>query len=151
MMHPYLTLALPAAEHTQILAHARSQYPRECCGLLIGRPAAANRQILQVKRSVAAANCAPASDQASSYAIDSLFYLQQEQIAAAAGLEIIGVYHSHPNHPAKPSNTDLRQAWPVYVYLIVSLDAAHTLCVRAWVMDESQGRFLGVPIGAIQE
>ncbi len=149
MPHPDFTLTIPVDIHTHILAHARAQYPHECCGLIIGRPARKDKRILLVDRSVAATNHAVATDHGFAYAIDSRFWLQQDRLASASGLEVIGIYHSHPDHPAVPSATDLRLAWPVYVYIIVSVSAAHTPSLRAWVIDADGKQFVEVPVRTV--
>ena len=151
MIHPDLTLALPMDVQTDILTHARAQYPLECCGLLIGKTARLDDKILQVNRSIAAANHAPATDQRSAYAIDSRFWLEQDRLAATAGLQVMGIYHSHPDHPAVPSATDLRLAWPVYVYLIVSVGTAGTPALRAWVINAAGNQFVEVAVRTLNK
>ncbi len=146
MIHHNLSLTIPLEVQTQISAHARAQYPRECCGLLLGNPARLNGDILEAKRSLAATNHAAAADQRFAYAIDSRFWLQQDRLAAAAGLEILGIYHSHPDHPAVPSATDLRLAWPVYVYLIVSVAPVGPTALRGWILNPAANQFVEVAV-----
>ncbi len=151
MLQPDFTLAIPVDIHTHILTHARTAYPRECCGLILGRPALQDQHILLVQSIVPATNHAAASDQRTNYAIDSRFWLQQDKLAAAAGLEVIGIYHSHPDQPAVPSATDLRMAWPVYVYIIVSVSAAHTPSLRAWVLSTGQNQFVEITVRTLHQ
>ncbi len=151
MLQPDFTLTIPVDIHTHILAHARADYPHECCGLILGRPARQDQRVLLVQRSVPATNHAAASDQQTNYAIDSRFWLQQDKLATAAGLEVIGIYHSHPDHPAVPSASDLRMAWPVYVYIIVSVCAAHTPSLRAWILNTGQNQFVEVAVRTLHQ
>ncbi len=112
-------LRLPAAFRDEIVAHARADSPRECCGLLAGQPgdpdlAAGGVDLHRL------ANAAPGLD---FYEIDpgDLFRVTRE--LDAAGRDIVAIYHSHPTGPARPSATDIELAfWPDAWYLIVSLD-----------------------------
>ncbi|NNM89224.1 MAG: M67 family metallopeptidase [Phycisphaerae bacterium] len=151
MIHHNLALTLPVEVHTQILAHARAKYPHECCGLLVGTSARLNDKLLEVKQSIAATNHAAAADQRSAYAIDSRFWLQQDRLAAATGLKVLGIYHSHPDHPAVPSATDLRLAWPVYVYLIVSVGPAGTTALRGWILNPAENQFVEVAVRTLHQ
>jgi proteasome lid subunit RPN8/RPN11 len=56
-------------------------------------------------------------------------------------LEVIGFYHSHPDHPAIPSQYDLDHAWPVYSYIIVSVKAGDSQDLRSWEMEPNRSRF----------
>lgn len=51
-------------------------------------------------------------------------------------LEIIGIYHSHPDHPAVPSEYDRQLAWQQYSYLIVSVEQGHAQLCQSWVLDD---------------
>jgi len=69
-----------------------------------------------------------------------------EARARAAGLDIIGFYHSHPDHPAIPSAFDREHAWPWYTYVIVSVHDGRPGVPRAWRLAEDRSRFLELPI-----
>ncbi len=107
-------LELTAAARASILEHGARDYPNEACGLLLaprGEPAR-----LVEARPIANLNTERARDR---YTLDQAGWKRVADAAAAAGLEIAGVYHSHPDHPARPSETDRVNAWAGWVYLIL--------------------------------
>ena len=67
--------------------------------------------------------------------------LQAERDARRAGQEILGFYHSHPDVPARPSQYDLDHAWPVYSFLIMSVNQGRATAMHSWVMVEDHSRF----------
>jgi proteasome lid subunit RPN8/RPN11 len=97
-----------------VMAHARAEAPRECCGLLVGRGSA-------ISEAVAAHNIA---ESASRFLLDPQDHIDTLRAVRQRGLEIVGFYHSHPHTPADPSDTDRQEAsYPGHLYLIVSLAA----------------------------
>ncbi len=119
-------LSLEPAQVAAIEAHARACLPAECCGILVGRRLSRNLapdgsnpgDVLSVTELHPVPNVAPA-DQRSHYEIDPLAHLRLQRTVRERGLHILGFYHSHPQGPARPSATDVRQAWSGYAYLIV--------------------------------
>jgi proteasome lid subunit RPN8/RPN11 len=67
--------------------------------------------------------------------------IQGERYAEKKGLEIVGFYHSHPDCPAVPSQYDLDHAWPMYSYIVISVDAGATKDLRSWEMEPDRSRF----------
>lgn len=128
----------------QIRAHARESYPRECCGILIG--------VLGDQALVWSAR--PANNlhrtRRDRYRFDPREILKADRLAEERGREVIGFYHSHPDHPATPSATDLEYAWPGYVYLIAAVSAEGEVQVRAWCYDEGLRRFHEQPVCVIR-
>ena len=118
-------LALPADVRAAVRAHGVDAYPDECCGVLVG-PAQG--------RVVAAwpFDNTTSLDRHRRFLIGPDEYRQAEAKAAAAGLEVLGFYHSHPNHPAEPSDFDLDHAWPNMSYLIVSIRDRVPREMRSW-------------------
>lgn len=118
-----MTLVLSGAQRVRMLAHAREEAPRECCGLLLGTAGA-------VAEVWPARNELPGI---SSYRIDPRDHFAAIRRARSAGLSILGAYHSHPRSAPEPSARDLEDAWPELVYVIVSLEeASRSRPVRAW-------------------
>ena len=72
------------------------------------------------------------------YWIDPADLLRIQKQARDQGLEIIGIYHSHPDHPAVPSECDRRLAWPVYSYLIASVCQGQVVAVQSWRLNDAQ-------------
>ena len=67
--------------------------------------------------------------------------MRGEKFAAEKGLEVVGFYHSHPDHPAVPSQYDLDHAWPLYSYIVVSVRTGHGEDLRSWEMHSDRSRF----------
>jgi proteasome lid subunit RPN8/RPN11 len=114
---PGLTLILPSGVRRAILAHARRTRPHECCGLLIGR----GREVFAAL---------PARNMAQSavrFELDPRLHIDTRRVLRqmAPDVRIIGVYHSHPDGPPRPSATDVAEAaYPEWVHVIVGLATA---------------------------
>lgn len=142
-----LNLSFP---HRQVIQRqAETCYPHECCGLLLGKREAdlkIVREVIPTENSwdeSMAATFAEISGSArlgktarERYAIAPFTLLQIQKSARSRNLEIIGVYHSHPDHPAFPSEFDRAIAWPEYSYIIVSVGQNQVADLRCWSLDE---------------
>ena len=128
-----MTLRLPSALLADIRGHGEAAYPAECCGALIGRPGAAGKEVTRLAPSVNRR-----TDDPHRYLIapDDLRRLEAE--VRRDGLEIVGYYHSHPDHPARPSAFDTEHAWPWYSYLIVRIDRGRAADAASWVLDDDR-------------
>ncbi len=135
-------LRLDARERAQLAAHAHRAYPAECCGALIGRQHGTTREVVRV---VEMEN-RTTSDARRRYTIDPEALLQADQEAREAGLDLLGFYHSHPDHPAVPSETDRAEAWPHYAYLILGVVDGEVSDMRAWTLDREGGSFQPEPL-----
>lgn len=132
------TLHLAPSLLDDLHAHCERAYPAEACGLLLGRlvPREGKGPKLVVERLRQAANLKGA-------AAGKRFELDPEDFAAAdgeardAGLEIVGVYHSHPDHPAEPSPADLRDAQPGWSYVIVAVSRGEAAGSRCWRLQDA--------------
>jgi proteasome lid subunit RPN8/RPN11 len=125
-------LVLPAAQRAELEAWIRAGYPHETCGLLIGRKEELGGEVRAEVRRVAHArnrNVERANDR---YELDPEDFLRADENARAERLEIVGVWHSHPDHPAEPSETDRAAAWEGWSYLIASVSEAGVTAVRSW-------------------
>ena len=119
---------------------ARWAYPDECCGWLLGPGAGL------VTAVASAANEEGAAQSRMRYLMTAHSYRQAEARASGEGLQIVGVYHSHPDHPARPSATDLAEAWPSWLYVIVPVTAGTPGEARAWTLQDDRSGFAAVPI-----
>jgi proteasome lid subunit RPN8/RPN11 len=119
---------------------ARRGYPREVCGLLVGSRSGATTR---VERAEPATNLEQ-ERAADRYRLDPRDFLAIDAAARRDGLDVVGVWHTHPDHPAEPSSTDLQAAWPDYAYLIISVTRGETVQLRAWEL--SEGRFVERPV-----
>jgi proteasome lid subunit RPN8/RPN11 len=131
-----LQLAEPV--RTELERSARRSYPREACGLLIGR---FQGHVTSVEHVHAARNLASAPDR---FELDPVDHLAAEDRARDAGLEVVGVWHSHPNEPAVPSDLDRAQAFGGWSYAIVSVVAGALVELRAWRLEAA--RFVEVEV-----
>jgi proteasome lid subunit RPN8/RPN11 len=126
--------------HLQTIGlHGTSTYPEECCGVLIGRPANAGGTTL-VERLLSVDN-ERGDSRHNRYVITPETVLAAQREARAAGLEIVGYYHSHPDHPARPSDFDREHAWPGLSYLIVSVERGRVVDARSWRLADDRERF----------
>ena len=116
--------------------HARDAFPEECCGFLLGHPGERKRMI----ESRRAKNVAT-EDRTYRYVIDPLEMLHVDDEARTRGLDLVGIYHSHPNHPEVPSEFDRSRATSWYSYLILSIVDREPREIAAWRFDESTKRF----------
>ena len=120
-------LRLPRWIATEILAAARRQAPREACGLLVGR---ALDGVTEVERHAAAGNVHERPEDRFRLAPED--FLAAERKARAAGLSVVGFWHSHPAAAAEPSAVDRAESWEGYSYLIVSLADGGRPRLRSW-------------------
>ena len=135
-------LKLSARYLQQMIIHAHQCYPEECCGLLIGQQEKNKklvRQVLHTPNSWGEDSTSAVFSQGGSkrnrFAIAPANLLQAQKTARAQNLSIVGVYHSHPNTTAIPSEFDRAIAWPEYSYLIISLEQ-QKVAVLCWQIDE---------------
>jgi proteasome lid subunit RPN8/RPN11 len=128
-----MTLRLPGALADEIRHHGEAAYPAECCGAMVGRVEGAAKEVLRLSPAVNRR-----TDDPHRYLIapDDLRRLEHE--VREAGQEIVGYYHSHPDHPARPSAFDAEHAWPWYSYLIVRIDGGRGAGMASWVLDDER-------------
>lgn len=132
-----MSLHLRATHLTQVHAHLARAYPEEGCGALLGRDEGERRLIERV----APFENRREDSRHNRYLIAPEQLLVVERDARAAGLDVLGFYHSHPDHPAMPSAFDLEHAWPYYSYLIVSVVNGRPADARAWRLVADRSRF----------
>jgi proteasome lid subunit RPN8/RPN11 len=123
-------------EHLQIIrTHAASTYPEECCGIMLGYLANESKTVVQV---IPTENAWSEEDsKRRRYTIAPEIMLKVQTYARDRSLSIIGIYHSHPDYPAIPSESDRTQAWQEYSYIIVSVPNGKALELRSWHLDDN--------------
>jgi len=129
-------LRIPPAARAAMARHAAEAYPEECCGALIGTDGLPR----SVDRVVAAGN-ARSEERGRRYLIEPGTVRAAERAAGDDGLEVIGFYHSHPDHPARPSGFDRDHAWPWYSYVIVPATSSGAGAPRAWRLRDDRSGF----------
>jgi len=138
------SVRLPAALLTEMRAHGRATYPEECCGFLIGP---AEEGATADERNIVALE--PADNRFSGERVRR-FLIPPEQVRTlerrleSTEQAVVGFYHSHPDHPARPSQFDQQHAWPWYTYLVVSVTASATPAVGAFELDPDSETFCEV-------
>ena len=100
----------------------------------------------QVHIVLPAENIRGGEEQHNRFTISPRDFMRAEKAARAQGLDIVGFYHSHPDHPARPSAYDLEHAWPVYSYAIVSVLAGRDDLLTSWVLKEDRSAFDEQPV-----
>ena len=125
-----MTLRLPGALADEIRRHGEAAYPAECCGAMVGRAEGVAKEVLWLSPAVNRR-----TDDPHRYLIAPDDLRQLEREVREAGQEIVGYYHSHPDHPARPSAFDAEHAWPWYSYLIVRIDRGRGAEMASWVLD----------------
>lgn len=119
----------------RILEEAKSAYPHECCGILVGNDGP-KKEVLEI-HPVENKNKERAHDR---YEIDSKTFDRVDRDAAGRDLKIIGLYHSHPDHPPDPSDFDKECAyvWTDYSYVIVSVRNKVETEMKSWYFDHNK-------------
>ncbi len=136
-----MDVVVESSAWSEILDHARNEYPDECCGFLVGsdrnsRPPA-GRSVL---RTIPARNRS-SSTRSRRYLITSEDLLRVEQTLDGTDQAVVGFYHSHPDHPARPSEYDRDHAWPWYTYVVLAVRAGAPGDAGAFELDENSGEF----------
>lgn len=130
-----------------IQRHGEETYPEECCGFLIGTPTGKGNEITHI---VPVHNRA-VKNRNKRYRISAGDYRDADHEARTRDLDVVGFYHSHPDHPAEPSATDLAEATlPGYSYVIVSVLGGSASDVTAWVLAADRSRFERESIGIVE-
>jgi proteasome lid subunit RPN8/RPN11 len=132
-------LQLSTQHRTEIASHGERDYPHECCGLLIGRFAEDGVKV--VVETYPISNAREEAAKRNRFLIRPEELLRGEQHAAANNLDVVGFYHSHPDHPAVPSQYDLEHAWPAYSYIVVAVREGKGEALRSWEMETDRSKF----------
>jgi proteasome lid subunit RPN8/RPN11 len=122
-----------------IEAHGAEGYPDEICGVMLGT--LADRAVTEVRR----ARNIIVERSRDRYEIDPRDHIRIQREADAAGMDIVGYYHSHPDHPAQASRFDTERAWSGYVYVIVAIHGGNPVDANAFVAEQDGGPFRSEP------
>jgi proteasome lid subunit RPN8/RPN11 len=136
-------LVLSTRHLTAIDQHAAATYPEECCGVRVGR--ALDGEVVLVEQLLPARNDR-ADSRHNRFLIPPQVVLAAHKEARARGLDVVGYYHSHPDHPAVPSEFDREHAWPGLAYLIVAVDKGRAVERRSWRLTADRERFEEEPV-----
>lgn len=130
-----ITLTADALE--TIRAHGASTYPNECCGALIGSSGDGATHVAEARP----LDNVTAEGPRRRFLVSASDYRAAERHATEAGAELVGFYHSHPDHPAEPSQYDLDHAWPNFSYVIVAVGGGTPHALRSWRLRADRSGF----------
>jgi proteasome lid subunit RPN8/RPN11 len=128
-----MQLELDPQASDAIRRHGAETYPHECCGALIGRDG-------RVTEAFSLPNTTDEGPRRR-FLVRPPDYRAAERRAAELGADLLGFYHSHPDHPARPSQYDLDHAWPSLSYVIVSVTAGQPGDVMSWRLRDDRSGF----------
>jgi proteasome lid subunit RPN8/RPN11 len=131
-------LSLSAEQATNICQHARAEYPHECCGALLGRELGGD--VRWVEEVIPIVN-EQKDNRERRFLITPAQMMQLEREAKQKSLKVLGFYHSHPDHPTRPSEFDRENALPYYSYLIISVQKGKPAEMHCWRLLEDRSGF----------
>jgi proteasome lid subunit RPN8/RPN11 len=130
----------------QILAHGENAYPEEGAGFLLGSAEGEQRLVVAILGLI---NAREDTARHNRYLLTAQDYLRGEQEGERLGLDVLGVFHSHPDHPNRPSEYDREWAMPWFSYLITSVQGGRSVESRAWRLAEDRSAFIEETIQVI--
>jgi proteasome lid subunit RPN8/RPN11 len=132
-------MILLKAEHNNIiLKHGEEDYPYECCGLMLGHIV---DKLKIVEEIFPISNAREEASKRNRFLITPEEFSHGENKARQNDMEVVGFYHSHPDHRAVPSSFDLEHAWPIYSYVIVSVIQSKAAIVLSWELEDERTEF----------
>ncbi len=133
-------LRLSSDLEKNIRTDGETAYPNECCGVLIGE--VDNAGVKTARRTLTIGNAREDGEQYHRFLITPEDMMNAEQTARSMKLDVIGFYHSHPDHPSAPSGYDKDHALPFYSYVIVSVDKGKAQVLASWELTDDRTDFL---------
>ena len=131
-------LMLTESQRQQIEREAATAYPNECCGIMYGKDAAGQRIVSTLE---AVPNVFDEVERYHRFSISPKQLMDAERRAASRGELVIGFYHSHPDHPARPSEYDREHGWPFYSYVIIAVAKGMPDKMTSWLLSEQTEQF----------
>ncbi|MDR0915625.1 MAG: M67 family metallopeptidase [Oscillospiraceae bacterium] len=122
----------------QIRTAGEDGYPNECCGALFGEADGDTRTVSEI---FPIANARESDEQYHRFVITPEDFMRAELEARRQGLDVVGIYHSHPDHPAEPSEYDREHALPFYSYIIVSVEKGTSENLTSWELSADREKF----------
>ena len=151
-------ITLTETVRQSIAQHAEASYPNECVGLLIGRVDGKQKTVEAIHEApnnwsteVGLSEAEHEHSLADRFYLDPREYMRADRAARAQGLDIVGCYHSHPDHPAVPSAYDTAHAWPWYSYLIVRIEQGQPREAASYTLDPDRPLMHPEPLEVLSE
>jgi proteasome lid subunit RPN8/RPN11 len=139
-------LTIPQSLLDKVIAHLKAGYPHEACGILIGEmdvgqtpPAKHVREVVLVQNAWDEVN--ERESRANRYMISPEDVARADRDAGKRGWDLIGFFHSHPDHPSQPSETDREWAWPAISFMITSVRAGEATTTQSWTLRDGREAF----------
>jgi proteasome lid subunit RPN8/RPN11 len=132
-----LPLKIGHGDIEHIHDHAKETYPEECSGVMVGMDTGEMKVVVDVWR----AENTHEDERSRRFLIDPREYIAFEKRASERDMDILGVYHSHPDHPAEPSEYDRDHAWPGWSYIIASVSGDEIKDMRSWLLKDDRSGY----------
>ena len=137
-----MRLRLSSRVHDEIREHGARGFPHEVCGALLGRDVDGNgggafREVIAVLPLENRREDSPRNR----FSVTPEDVLRAERAASERSLELVGWYHTHPEHPARPSEFDREHAWPWYSYVILGVEASRPGEMTSWRLADDRSEF----------
>jgi proteasome lid subunit RPN8/RPN11 len=130
----------------EIRGHGAKDYPHECCGAMLGTDGVAGREVRALFPLINRRDDSPRNR----FSITPEDFRAAERAAAERGFDLLGWYHSHPDHPARPSEFDREHAWPWYSYVIVSVEGGTPKDLTSWRLEDDRSKFQSEDVSSVQ-
>ncbi len=127
-------IVMTEGQKRAIDAHGEKTYPNECCGIMLGEVLGDGTKVL--KELLPVDNSREDGEQYHRFEIRAEDLLKAEKVAAAKHLDVVGFYHSHPDHPSKPSEYDRSHAFLFYSYIIVAVEKGKAGAFTSWELNK---------------
>ena len=132
-----MALRIGAGDVGHIHDHAKEAYPEECAGAIVGMDMGNMKIVVDVWR----AKNTHEEDRGRRFLIEPLQIKEFEERTQERDMDLLGFYHSHPDHPAEPSEYDRKHAWPYYSYVIASVGKDEVEDMRSWVLKDDRSGY----------
>jgi proteasome lid subunit RPN8/RPN11 len=142
-----VSLEIPTEVLERIHVHGEKAYPEEGAGLMLGEIDHDRRRVVEI---VILPNAREDEARHNRYLLSPEDYLKGEEQANRLGLDVLGVFHSHPDHPNQPSEFDRQWAWPNFSYLITSVMVGKARESRSWRLVEGRQNFIEEEIEIVE-
>ena len=136
-------IRISAGALRRVQAHAERDYPEECCGMMLGMDRPGGLRVVQEALPI---ENLQEDNRRRRFLITPSQYREAERTAAGRGLTLLGFYHSHPDHPARPSAFDTEHALPWFSYVIASVAGGRLEHLTAWELREDRRAFGERPV-----
>ncbi len=132
-----MALRIGAGDVDHIHDHAKETYPEECAGVIVGMDTGEMKVVVDIWR----AQNVHEEERSRRFLIEPLQIKKFEEQAQERDLDVLGFYHSHPDHPAEPSEYDRDHAWPYYSYIIASVSSDEVKDMRSWLLKDDRSGY----------